>query len=216
MLVRDCMTRHPTVAEPQMSILEARDTMAEHDVRHLPVVGNDRRLLGLVTRQSLLVEPELLGSLDGWEISRYLAMTTVSDVMIDARDVTTTGPETTLEDAARIMVEHRIGCLPVVEDGIVVGLITKTDLLRQLMEMMAAQRPGVRLTIHMPNRPGELARLAAAIAAQGWPIMALGGAPTSKDPDRWAALVKLGGDRQAIVDALSRVPTQQIVDVRET
>jgi acetoin utilization protein AcuB len=216
MLVQDIVTRPPLVAGPQMSILKAQDTMAEHDIRHLPVIGDGGRLLGLITRQSLLIEPGRLGSLDMWEITRYLSTMTVGDVMIDAADVVTTGPETPLEDAARVMVERHVGCLPVVEDGIVTGLITETDLLRELTEMMAASRPGVRVTVHMPNRPGELARLAAAIAAQGWRIVALDGAPMSKDPDRWAAVVKLGGDRQAIIDALSRVPAQQIVDVRET
>jgi acetoin utilization protein AcuB len=217
MLVKEYMTRHPMMAEPQMSILEARDFMAKHDIRHLPVAGDGKRLLGLITRQSLLVEPGRLGSLDVWEISRYLSTMTVGDVMIDAADVVTTGPETTLEDAARIMVEHRIGCLPVVEEGIVVGLITETDLLRQLMEMMATKQPGTRVAVHMPYRRGELAKLVAAIAAQGWGIMALGGATAAKDPDGWAAVVKLRiTDRQAIIDALSRVPDQQIVDVRET
>jgi acetoin utilization protein AcuB len=216
MLVQDIMTRAPLVAGPEMSILEARDTMAEHDIRHLPVIGDGGRLLGLITRQSLLIEPGRLGSLDMWEITRYLSTMTVGDVMIDAADVVTTGPETPLEDAARVMVERHVGCLPVVEAGIIAGLITETDLLRQLTEMMAASRPGVRVTVHMPNRPGALARLAAAIAAQGWHILALGGTPMSNDPDRWAIVVKLDGDRQAIVDSLSRVPAQQVVDVRET
>jgi acetoin utilization protein AcuB len=216
MLVQDFMTRSPLVAGPEMSILEARDIMAEHDIRHLPIVGDDGRLLGLITRQCLLVEPERAGRLNAWERRRYLSTLTVGDVMIDGADVATTGPETPLEDTARVMVERHVGCLPVVEGGVIAGLITETDLLRQLTEMMAASRPGVRVTVLMPNRPGELARLAAAIAAQGWRIIALGGAPTSKDPDRWAAVVKLDGDRQAVVDALSRVPTQQVVDVRET
>ncbi len=216
MLVQDIMTHPPLVAGPQMSILEARDTMAEQDIRHLPIVDDGGRLLGLITRQSLLVEPERAGRLTAWERRRYLSTLTVGDVMIDAADVATISPEAPLEDAARIMVERHVGCLPVIGGGGVSGLITETDLLLQLAEMMAASRPGVRVTVHMPNRPGALARLAAAIAAQGWPIMALGGAPISKDPDRWAAVVKLDGDRQAIIDALSRVPAQQIVDVRET
>jgi acetoin utilization protein AcuB len=216
MLVQDFMTRSPLVAGPEMSILEAQDTMAEHDIRHLPIIDDDGRLLGLITRQCLLVEPERAGRLTAWERRRYLSKMTVGDVMIDAADVATTGPETPLEDAARVMVERHVGCLPVVEAGIIAGLITETDLLRQLTEMMAASRPGVRVTVHMPNRPGALARLAAAIAAQGWHILALGGTPMSNDPDRWAIVVKLDGDRQAIVDSLSRVPAQQVVDVRET
>jgi acetoin utilization protein AcuB len=216
MLVQDIMTRPPLVAGPEMSILEAQDSMAEHDIHHLPIVDDGGRLLGLITRQCLPAEPERAGRLDAWERRRYLSTLTVGDVMIGAADVVTISPEAPLEDAARIMVERHIGCLPVIGGGVVTGLITETDLLRQLTEMMAASRPGVRVTVHMPNRPGALARLAAAIAAQGWHILALGGAPMSNDPDRWAVVVKLDGDRQAIVDSLSRVPAQQVVDARET
>jgi CBS domain-containing protein len=59
MLVKDYMTRHPLMAEPTTSIIEAQRYMGENNVRHLPVVGDGKRLLGLVTRQSLLVQPRI-------------------------------------------------------------------------------------------------------------------------------------------------------------
>jgi CBS-domain-containing membrane protein len=61
MLVKDYMTRHPLLAEPTMSIVEAQRYMGENNVRHLPVVGDGKRLLGLVTRQRLLVDPHTPG-----------------------------------------------------------------------------------------------------------------------------------------------------------
>ena len=57
MLVKDYMTRHPSMAEPNMSVVEAQRYMWENGIRHLPVVGDGKRLLGLVTRQTLLVDP---------------------------------------------------------------------------------------------------------------------------------------------------------------
>ncbi|MGB9592631.1 MAG: CBS domain-containing protein, partial [Anaerolineae bacterium] len=108
MLVKDYMTRHPFVAEPSMSIVEAQRLMGENNIRHLPVVGEGKRLLGLVTRSSLLVDPRRLSSLDVWEIARYLSGLTVRDVMIKARDVITIHPDATIEDAARIMVERKV------------------------------------------------------------------------------------------------------------
>ena len=119
MLVKDYMTRHPLMAEPTMSIIAARRYMGENNIRHLPVVGDGKRLLGLVTRQTLLVDPGRLGSLDVWEIARTLSGLALEDVMTPAEDVITAGPDITIEEAARIMVENKIGCLPVLEEGVV-------------------------------------------------------------------------------------------------
>ncbi len=216
MLVKDYMTRHPLMAEPTMSIVEAQRYMGENNIRHLPVVGDGKRLLGLVTRQTLLIEPGKLGSLDVWEIARTLSGLTLEDVMTRAEDVITTGPDITIEEAARIMVENKIGCLPVVEKGIVMGIITEIDLLALTMEMMATRIPGVRVTVRMPNVKGELAKLVGAISAQGWGILACGGAPAPKEPGKWDAVVKIRYvPKEEIVVALGQIESQEIVDVRE-
>ena len=216
MLVKDYMTRHPLMAEPTMSIVEAQRYMGENNIRHLPVVGDGKRLLGLVTRQTLLIDPGRLGSLDIWEIARYLSGLTVKDVMTKAKDVIVVEPNVTIEEAARIMVENKIGCLPVVEEDIVVGIITEIDLLAHLMEMMATRVPGVRVTVRMPNVKGELAKLVGAISAQGWGILACGGAPAPKEPGKWDAVVKIRYvPREEVVVALGRIESQEIVDVRE-
>ena len=216
MLVKDYMTRHPLMAEPTMSIVEAQRYMGENNIRHLPVVGDGKRLLGLVTRQTLLIEPGKLGSLDVWEIARTLSGLTLEDVMTKAEDVIATGPDITIEEAARIMVENKIGCLPVVEEGIVVGIITEIDLLALTMEMMATRIPGVRVTVRMPNVKGELAKLVGAISAQGWGILACGGAPAPKEPGKWDAVVKIRYvPKEEIVVALGQIESQEIVDVRE-
>lgn len=200
-----------------MSILEAQRFMAEQNVRHLPVVGDGKRLLGLVTRQRLLVDPSRLASLDVWDITRTLSGLTVSEVMIRAADVVTIAQDMTIEDAARVMVERKIGSLPVLEDGVVVGMITKTDMLATLMEMMATRVPAVRVTMRMPDIRGELARLVAAIAGQGWGILALAGTPTPRDPSKWDAVVKIRyRTKEQVMAALSEVRGQEIVDVRET
>jgi len=216
MLVKDYMTKHPLMVQPTMSIVEAQRFMGENNIRHLPIVGDGKRLLGLVTRQSLLVDPGRLGSLNIWEITRYLTGLTVKDVMVKAKDVITVGKDATIEEAARIMVEKRIGCLPVLEEGLVAGIITEIDLLAQLMEMMATRVPGVRVTVRMPDAKGELAKLVSAISAQGWGILACGGAPAPRDPTKWDAVIKIRNvPRQEIVAALEKAEGQAIVDVRE-
>ncbi len=216
MLVRDIMTRHPMMAEPSMSTVDAQRFMGENAIRHLPVVGSGKRLLGLVTRQSLLVDPGRLGSLNLWEIASYLSSLKLRDVMIKGEHVITVSQDVPIEEAARIMVEKRVGGLPVLDDGIVIGIVTETDLLAHLMEMMAARSSGVRVTIRQPNVRGELAKLVAAIASQGWGIAALGGAVAPKDPQRWDAVVKIRNvPRDQIVAVLSQIEGHEIIDVRE-
>jgi len=217
MFIKDYMTRHPVMIEAKASIVEAQGIMAETRVRHLPVVEAGKRLVGLITQETLRVPPTQLTSLNVWEITRFLSNLTVRDVMIKGKAVITVAPNATIEEGARIMVENKIGCLPVLEDGIVVGIITDVDIMAHLMEMMAAQTPGVRATVCMPiNRPGELAKLVAAVAAQGWGIEALGGAPSPRDPGLWDAVIKLRGiSKETVAAVLSRIPDQEIVDIRE-
>ena len=217
MLVRDYMTRHPLLAAPEMSAVDAQRYMVEANIRRLPVVGDGKRFLGLVTRQSLLVDPGRLGSLNMWEIAGYLSRVTLKDVMIKAKDVITIGPDLTIEEAARIMVEKKIGCLPVLEDDVVVGIITETDLLAQLASMMDLRSPGVRATIRMPtDLVGGLARLVDAVAAMEWGINALGGSVYPKDPAKWDAVIKIEGvTKEEMIAVLKQVKGEEIIDVRE-
>ena len=92
MFVRDYMTRHPMMAEPDMPAVDAQRLMAEARIRRLPVVGDGKRLLGLVTRQSLLVDPGKLGSLNMWDIAGYLSGLTLKDVMLKAERRRHRGP----------------------------------------------------------------------------------------------------------------------------
>jgi acetoin utilization protein AcuB len=217
MLVRDYMTRHPLLADPEMSVVDAQRYMVETNIRRLPVVGDGKRLLGLVTRQSLLVDPGRLGSLNMWEIAGYLSRLTLKEVMIKARDVVTVGPDVTIEEAARLMVEKKVGCLPVLEDDVVIGIITETDLLAQLTSMMDLRCPGVRATVRMPTDPvGGLARLVDAVAKKGWGINALGGSVYPKDPSWWDAVIKIERvTKEEMIEVLRQVQGETIVDVRE-
>ncbi len=216
MLVKDYMTRHPLMAQPTMPIVEAQRFMGENDIRHLPVVGDGKQLLGLVTRQRLLVDPSMLGSLNIWEITRYLTGLTIKDVMVKAKEVITVEQDITIEETARTMVQRKIGCLPVVDDGVVVGIITETDLLAKFMEVMGGNVSGVRVTMRQHVKVGQLAKLVNAIAAQGWGIWALGGAPLPKDHTKYDVVVKLRNvSKDEVVAALGKVEDQEIVDVRE-
>ncbi|MDZ7844148.1 MAG: CBS domain-containing protein [Anaerolineales bacterium] len=215
MLVKDYMTRHPVMVDPDMSIVEAQNIMSETQVRHLPVTGEGKRLVGLITRQRMRIPPTELASLNVWEITRFLSNLCVRDVMVKRKNVITTTPDATLEEAAKIMIDNKIGSLPVLEDDIVIGIITEIDMMTQLTDLLGGNEPGVRVTIRMPNRKGELAKATGAISDQGWGIYASGGVKTPKDPDHWDCVIKVRGvSQEELVNVLKTIEGQEIIDVR--
>ena len=217
MLVKDYMTRHPIMIAPETPAVEAQNLMIENNVRHLPVVGDGKRLLGLVTRERLKVPPTDLGSLNVWEISRFLSNLKVSDVMIKKKDLFITSPDTTLEDAAQTMCKHRIGSLLVVEDEVVVGIITEVDMLAELSNLLGGNVKGVRVVMRVPDQVGEYAKVMAAITEQGWGIYASGGVPSPKRPGSWDLVVKVRDvPKNKLVEVLNKIEGQEVIDARET
>ncbi len=150
MLVRDIM-RSPAVGiSPDTTLQDAYRTMREKGIRHLPILEGDR-LVGVVTDRDLRLATSALVP------SPFPPNGCVSAVM--SRTVLTADPEDPVEDAARVMRERKIGCLPVVEDGLVIGIITGLDLLDALVRMTGVDKPSGRLEVRLPDHPGELARL---------------------------------------------------------
>ena len=216
MFVRDYMTKHPVMVEPTMSIMEAQALMAEAKVRHLPIVESGKRLVGLITRERLRIPPAELSSLNVWEITRFLSNLLVQDVMVKGKGVITIDPDATIEDAAQMMARNKIGCLPVLEEGIVVGIITEQDMLVHLAELLGSGVPGVRATIRMPDRVGEFAKISGAIASRGWGIYASGGLPSPKRPDFWDVVIRVRNvSKEELLAVLQDIEGQEIIDVRD-
>jgi acetoin utilization protein AcuB len=216
MLVKDCMTRHPAMVPPTMSAAEAQKVMIENKVRHLPVVGDGKKLVGLITRQRLALKPDTLLSLSVWEIARYLADLKVKDLMLKAEDVYTIGPDQTVEQAARILADYKIGCLLVIEEGVVIGVLSEVDLLRSYQEMLGLPVRGVRLTMRMPNQKGEFVKLMSVLSEQGWGVMGVGTYPSPRREGYYDAVLKIPEVTLAEVEKVfSQVPGHEIVDIRE-
>lgn len=217
MLVKDYMTRHPIMVSPETPAAEAQKLMIENKVRHLPVVGDGKRLMGLITRERLKVPPTDLASLSVWEISRLLSHLKVSDVMIKLNDLFVINPDTTLEDAAKLMCQQKIGSLLVVGDGIVVGIITEVDMLAELSNLLGGNVKGVRVVMRMPDQIGEYAKVTAALTKQGWGICASGGLPSPKKPGYWDMVIKVRNvPKDELVAVLNKVEGQEVIDARET
>ena len=215
MLVKDYMTRHPIMIEPSLKVTEAQKIMMENKVRHLPVVGDGKRLLGLVTRQRLSIPLEQLGSMDVWEITRFLSDLMVSQVMVTGADLQTITPDATLEEAADLLIRHKVGGLPVVEDGIVVGIITETDLLIEFQNLLGANDKGWRVVMRVPDRLGEFRKLTRPISDRGWGIMAMGSVRSPRRPGYWDIIIKVRHcTKEELLSVLQALDDQEVVDVR--
>jgi acetoin utilization protein AcuB len=131
-------------------ITDAQRIMQENDVRRLPVVDKGK-LVGIITRTRLRdAAPSVATSLSTWELQYLLSKITVKDVM--EQNVLTIAPDTAVEEAAAIMAEKRIGAMPVMQDGRLVGIITATDLFRLLIDVLGVRQPGARVQIEEPYK----------------------------------------------------------------
>ena len=124
MLVRDVMTEDPFTIEPDAPLGRAMDVMRAKDLRHLPVVDQAGRLIGIIADRDL--QRAALAP----AVEEGVGDLRVKDVM--SWDVLTTHPEAPLAHAARVMFERRVGSLPVILDGRLLGMLTEKDVARAL------------------------------------------------------------------------------------
>lgn len=171
MLIRERMT-HPVITiSPDMSIMDALKLMESEHIRRLPVV-KDGKLVGIVSREDLLnASPSPVTTLSVWEMHDLVSKITVKKVM--TTEVITVQEDTPIEEAARLMADHRISGLLVMRDDKITGIITETDIFKVFLEMFGARERGVRLNVVMNNRPGEMVKVTQAIFEAGGNIVAL-------------------------------------------
>ncbi|GAW67342.1 signal transduction protein with CBS domains [Geoanaerobacter pelophilus] len=195
---------------------EALRLMGDKKIRRLPVVERNGKLVGIVSDRDLFqASPSPATSLAIWEIHDLLAKLTVDKTM--TTEVITVTEETPLEEAARIMVDRRIGGLPVMKGDALVGIITESDLFQALLELLGGRRKGVRLTVTTTGAKGTLADVAQTIYQAGGDIVGLGFSEVDGGTsDTWVNTFKVQGvDKDKLVEAI-RPHVREIKDVRET
>jgi acetoin utilization protein AcuB len=215
MLIGERMTRNPVLCAPDISVTDAFDLMKKSRIRRMPVVDKHGKLVGIVSDQDLQrVSPSPATTLSTYEIPYLLSRVKVSDVM--TKQVITVQEDTPIEEAARIMVDNKIGGLPVVNaSAAVVGIITETDIFKTFLELIGARRSGVRVTMYVKDVRGELARISQAVADIGGNIIATVEVPGT-DSTNYQVLLKVSDvSKEAMVAALTPL-VERIVDVRES
>ncbi len=216
MLIREKMTKKPVTIKTDTSVSDALELMHEKKVHRLPVLDRRGKLVGIVSEGDLLyASPSPATTLNVWEIHALLAKLKVEKVM--TRDVITIDEDTPIEEAARVMVENKIGGLPVLRNKTLVGIITESDLFEVFISLFGEHRPGVRVSATIPGTKGTFAKIATAISGIGGDVVGLGFDELSKAPGgEWEMTIKVKDvSKTKVVEALKPV-VHKILDVRET
>ncbi|MDR0389575.1 MAG: CBS domain-containing protein [Spirochaetaceae bacterium] len=219
MIISRVMTKNPVCVHPDMSVNDARALMDKENIGKLPVLDKDNKLIGIVTKKDMLkAGPSPATTLDMYEISYLLSKLKIEKVM--EKNVITVDENEVVEEAARIMADKDISCLPVMRRSgasgeLLVGIITGTDLFRVFVNAFGARHPGIRITLNMTEKPGQLAHFAGAIAEKGGNIVAFVSSE-GDDLSHRRGTIKITGLSRADVEAAAQaLPGTEIEDLRE-
>lgn len=200
MLVGERMSRPVITVSPDDPINEVMALFRKEHIRRAPVI-KDGKLAGIVTQTDLLnAAPSPVTSLSIWEVHYLVSKVTVQKVM--TRKVITVDRDKPIEEAARVMADKKIGGLPVMSAGKLIGMITETDLFKVFLELMGARNKALRVTAVIPDKKGVLARVTHAVSAAGGNFVSFG---MFAGPDANSRLLTFkveGLDQKAIRKAL--------------
>lgn len=167
LLVRDSMTREVVTVGPETTAAEALALCREKGIRHLPVLEGGW-LVGMISDRDLRSATPALGDPDR---AQALERIRVADEMV--KEVATVRPEDPIEEAAIEMYERKIGCLPVVDDDDLVGIVTSSDVMRAFVRLVGAHAPGSRVEVALSRRPGAFAGVAGILQNAGVNIVSV-------------------------------------------
>lgn len=190
MLVGNRMTKEPVTITADVLLNEAEEKMRKGGFRRLPVIG-DGKLVGIITDRDLRAH---VG---------YLERTRVNGVMTEK--VRTVGPETTLEEAAQILLKFQIGGLPVVDDGRLVGIITTTDVMKAFLDTMGASQPAsTRIDFILEGEEHGLIEASRVVSREDGEILGIGTYREKIGENPVCYLRLLSGNAERIAEALRR------------
>jgi acetoin utilization protein AcuB len=181
MLIRDIMRSPAVVISADTTLQDAYRTMQDQRIRHLPVLEGEK-LVGVVTDRDLRLATSALTPSPFLPDSRVSAVMTAAPLTADASDP--------VEDAARTMRERKIGCLPVMDGGRLIGIVTGLDLLDALIRLTGVHKPSGRLEVRLPDHPGELARLTSFVSHRNLNVHSILTYPDS--PDSVRTVLRIG------------------------
>lgn len=155
--MREKIRKNPITINPNASFFEAQKLIQQKGIRHLPVVDENNKLIGIVTESDIRkAGPSDVGGLKTQELSYLLKNLKVSGFMTPKQKLVTITPDALIEEAVQLMHDHKIGCLPVVEGEKLYGIFTETDAMDHLVDVFGLKQQGIRLTVALEDKPGAM------------------------------------------------------------
>jgi acetoin utilization protein AcuB len=155
--MREKIQRNPITISPEASFFEARNLIHEKGIRHLPVIDKNNHLVGIVTDSDIReAAPSDATLLSVQELNYLLGKLKVSAFMTPKQKLITIAPDTLVEEAAKLMHDNKIGCLPVLEKEKLYGIFTETDALGHLVDIFGLEQKGTRLSLALEDKPGAM------------------------------------------------------------
>lgn len=171
MFVSDWMTKKVQTITPDDFISDAVKIMKENCIRHLPAVKGER-IKGIISDRDIKeFTPSAASTLDIYELHYLLAKTKVKEI-ITSKVITTT-PDTPIEEAAMVLYDSLIGCLPVAENGKLVGIISDRDIFRALIDITGVRYGGNRISLSVEDRPGSIKEVADVVRKYGYSLLGI-------------------------------------------
>lgn len=156
MLVADIMQKNLITIKPEDTIRQAMTLLLQHRFRHLPVVNEHGKLVGILSDRDL--RTALPSKLHIDEEDMKILNAPVTTIM--TKDVIACHPLDFVDDVASTFYSEKISSLPVIQDGELVGIVTETDMLHTLVHLMGAVQPSSKIIVEVPDRSGVLADVA--------------------------------------------------------
>ncbi len=151
MIVEQMMNTDVSTLQPSNSIKDAIDLLREKKIRHLPITNNKGLVVGILSDRDIKdATPSNL--IDNQQNDIYA--TPIENIM--TKNPLIGHPLDFVEEVATLFYDQKIGCLPIVSSGKLVGIVTETDLLYKYIELTGAHQPGSQIEVRVPNRPGIL------------------------------------------------------------
>ena len=213
MKVKNRMTHNPITASPKTTYNEALRLMKVNAIKHLPIINKHGKLVGIVTHSDMLrVEPSPATVLSVYEIVSLLDKMTLDKVM--QHPVLTVEEGCGIANAAGFMLEHEIGCLPVIRDDKVFGIITDTDIFKTFIEVTGGGQAGSRIEVKVPDKKGLLAPLVQAFSNAGSYIVSVVITYDETGDFAYVNLKERGGSEDMICNELEKLGVVEVIEFR--
>lgn len=211
MTVSKRMTPNPVTCTPDTPVFEASEIMKREGVQRLPVLDENGNLVGIVSEKNIInASPN--GKLSMVEFAHQLSLLKVGDVM--SREVITVYTDDPIEQAARKMCDQDVSILPVIDyNGKLVGVVTRSDLFKLLLELFGTRHYGVRVCFSIKDRPGVVATVSEALHKLGANIISIGNLDTEMGYS--TIIMKVNGiDKEVLREAIKPL-VDSVLDIRE-